>query len=87
MSEGERTMERLAVQFEEVESELRSLEPLDDDQATRVAELLERLQSRVLAATPPPSLAEAHERLGTKPAPADKLDELAGEMAPGDAEG
>lgn len=84
---GERTIEHLEEQLEGAERTLSSLRPLDEAEASRVAERMDRLHSQLLAVTEPPSLRAAHDRLGTVPAGSDKLDALSGKMGPPDGEG
>ncbi len=83
----ERTIERLEEHLDEAEETLSSIRPLDEKQARRVAERMDRLHSQLLAASEPPSLDAAHERLGTKPVRSDEFDSFAGEMSPSDGEG
>lgn len=88
MSEStERTIERLEEQLEGAERTLSGLRPLDEEQARRVAERMDRLHSQLLAVSEPPSLEQAHRRMGTEPVDAEALDTLAGEMGPPDGEG
>lgn len=88
MSEtGERTVERLEEQLEGAEQTLLSLRPLDETQARRVIDRMDRLHSQLLAVSEPPGLDAAHERLGTVPANSEELDALAGKMGPPDGEG
>lgn len=88
MSEGpESTIQRLEEQLEGAEQTLLNLRPLDEDQARRVAERMDRLHSRLLAVSEPPSLDAAHQRMGTRPAKAEELDALAERMGPPDGEG
>lgn len=88
MSEApESTIERLEKQLEGAEQTLSRLRPLDEEQARRVAERMDRLHSQLLAVSEPPRLAAAHERMGTKPVDAEEFDALAKEMSPPDGEG
>jgi hypothetical protein len=82
----ERTIERLEEQLEGAERTLSSLRPLDEEQARRVAERMDRLHSQLLAVSKPPGLMQAHERMGTEPVGADEFDALAEEMGPPDGE-
>lgn len=84
---GERTIEHLEEQLEGAERTLSSLRPLDEAQARRVAERMDRLHSQLLTVSEPPSLESAHERLGTVPAGSDELDALTGRMGSPDGEG
>ena len=45
------------------------------------------VSSQLLAVSEPPSLRDAHRRMGTQPVPADELEVLAKEMGPPDQEG
>lgn len=55
MSESrERTIERLEEHLEGAEEVLSSLRPLDEKQARRIAQRMDRLQSQLLAASEPP---------------------------------
>jgi hypothetical protein len=83
----ERTIERLEEQLEGAEQTLSSLRPLDESQARRVAERMDRLHSQLLAVSEPPSLNSAHARLGTEPVAGEEFDALAGGMSPPDGEG
>lgn len=83
----EPTVEGLEEQLERAERTLSGLRPLDQDQARRVAERMDRLSSQLLAVTEPPSLRDAHQRMGTQPASADEVEALAKEMGPPDEEG
>ena len=83
----EPTVECLEEQLERAERTLSDLRPLDQEQARRVAERMDRLSSQLLAVTQPPSLREAHHRTGTEPASAEELEALAEEMGPPDEEG
>jgi len=88
MSEpSERTIEFLEEQLEGAERTLSSLRPLDEEQARRVAERMDRLVSQLMAVSRPPYLQDAHERLGTVPVGADEFAALAKEMSPPDGEG
>lgn len=88
MSEAlESTIERLEEQLEGAEQTLSGLRPLDEEQARRVTERMDRLHSQLLAVSKPPSLKSAHERMGTKPVGAAEFDALAGEMRPPDGAG
>jgi hypothetical protein len=88
MSEStEATIERLEEQLERAEQTLSGLRPLDQDQARRVAERMDRLNSQLLALSEPPSLRDAHDRMETHPASAEDLDTLAEEMGSPDGEG
>lgn len=84
---NESTVARLEEELEGAERTLASLRPLDEDQARRVAERMDRLQSRLLALSKPPDLMLAHERMGTEPVGAEEFDSLAKEMGPPDGEG
>ena len=83
----EPTVERLEEQLERAERTLSGLRPLDQEQARRVAERMDRLSSQLLAVTEPPSLREAHQRMGTEAASAEEFEALAKEMSPPDEEG
>ncbi|MGH2991239.1 MAG: hypothetical protein ACRDMA_15540 [Solirubrobacterales bacterium] len=83
----EPTIERLEEQLERAERTLSGLRPLDQDQARRVAERMERLNSQLLALSGPPSLRDAHDRMGTEPAGAEEFGTLAEEMGSPDGEG
>ena len=83
----EETVDGLEEQLERAERILSGLRPLDQDQARRVAERMDRLSSQLLAVSEPPSLSDAHQRMGTQPASADELEVLAKEMGPPDEEG
>ena len=84
---SEPTVERLEEQLERAERTLSGLRPLDQDQARRVAERMDRLTSQLLAVTEPPRLREAHQRMGTEPAGAEEFEALAEEMGLPDEEG
>lgn len=83
----ERRIERLEEQLEGAERTLSSLRPLDEEQARRVAERMDRLHSQLLAVSKPPDLMQMHERMGAEPVSGEEFDALAEEMGPPDGEG
>lgn len=80
----EPTIECLEEQLEGAERSLSSLRPLDQEQARRVAERMDRL---LLAVSEAPCLEQVHQRMGTEPVGAEGREELAEEMGPPDGEG
>jgi len=77
----------VAALLDEASRAFEAVQTLDKKDAEQIVDKLERLQSQLMEATPPPSLVEAEARLGLTPATPEEFAELAKHMQPPDGEG
>lgn len=80
-------LEELESQLEGAERSLSAVETLDERQAERLGDRMDRLASQLLEVSDPPAIESVHEELGVTPVAPEELDALRGVMAPADGEG
>ncbi len=81
------SLDQVERQLAGAERALSAVEELNEQQAGRVAERMDRLASQLLEVSTPPSMAAAHEHEGTEPAGIAEFETLAEQMGPPDGEG
>lgn len=83
----EESLARLEEELDGVTRTLSGLDELNARQAERVAAPVERLASRLLEISPPPTMDAVYQRLGARPASSEDFASLADEIGPADGEG
>lgn len=77
----------LESQLEGAARSLSAVQALDQQQAERLGDRMDRLASQLLEVSDPPAIESVHDELGVTPAAAEELTALRAEMAPADDEG
>lgn len=80
-------LKELESQLEGVERSLSAVEALDQRQAERLGDRMDRLASQLLEVSSPPLLGVAHAEFGVEPAAPADFSALVDGMAPADDEG
>jgi len=84
---SENSIEQLEDQLDGVARTLSGLGTLNDRQAERVAQRMDRLASQLLEVSAPPRMVAVHERLATKPISREEFDSVIDQMGSSDGEG
>lgn len=87
MSDTDPSVRKLEEQLAGLEQTFSGVQALSELQVARVAERMDRLASRLMELSAPPSMAAAHQAMGTRPASAEDFAGLVGQMAAPDGEG
>ena len=87
MSSSDDSLNRIEEQLDGLERSLGGVDVLNERQAQRVGDRMDRLASRLLELSPPPPMAAVHAELGGTPASAEDFASLAEQMAEPDGEG
>lgn len=77
----------LAAQLDEASRAFEAVQTLDKQDADRIVDKLERLQSQLMEVTPPPPMRGVYERAAGRPASDAEFTELVQHMQPADGDG
>jgi hypothetical protein len=81
------SLEQLERQLEGAERALSAVDALNEQEAERVADRMDRLASQLLGVSQPPSMDVVRQQEGTEPARATDFERLAEQMGSPDGEG
>lgn len=87
MSGSDDSLGKIEQQLERLERSLGGVDALNERQAQRVGERMDRLSSRLLELSPPRPMATVHEELSSEPASHEDFERVAEQMAEPDGEG